>query len=76
MTLTGGGGSGANWTVLTECPNNYGRTIRLHANTAGLAVSSTNNIRLSGGASWTSNAQNMLTLVGLYSGAWYEQSRS
>lgn len=73
VSFSGGGGTGATGTVLTECPNQYGRTIRIHA-ASGIAVSSSNNIRLA--STWTSNGNNFLTLVGLYSGNWYETARS
>lgn len=70
-----GGGSGASWTVYTECPNIYGRIIRIRGLT-GLAVSSTNNIQLTGGATWSANGSNFLTLMGMFNGIWMEVSRS
>lgn len=72
--FAGGGGSGATATAQIGCPNQYGRTIRIHA-ASGIVIQNTGNLVLNGG-NWTSNGFNFLTLTGLYNGAWYETARS
>lgn len=76
ITLSGSPGAGAAWNVYTECPNNFGRVIRIHGQAAGVVVNSVNNIRLGAAGPWTSTGSNFLTLIGMYNGNWYEHSRS